>query len=163
MKKKLVAAIMVLSLGLNLGIIVTFGHHWLMEREFRKGPGESRWLKNKMKKELKLTDEQVKFMAEDQVAIRKEIKPLREELQKKRAELFTLVDAEKVDNQKVDLLINDLAQLQVKIEKTIIGHLLDMRTHLTPEQRQKLKAAMQKGPMKMRAEPGFGEEGRPPR
>ena len=145
MKRKLMVAILILSLGLNIGIIVTFGHHWFMEREFLKGPGESHWLKNKMKKELSLTDEQVKFMEEDREAIHMEIKALRDELQKKRSELFTLVDGETVDNKKVDLLINDLAQLQVKIEKVIIGHLLNMKTHLTPEQQNKLKAAMQKG------------------
>lgn len=151
-------AILILSLGLNIGIIVTFGHHWFMEREFRKGPGESRWLKDKMKKELNLTDEQVKFMEQDRAALRQEIKVIREELQKKRSELFTQVNAEKVDNQKIDQLINDITQLQVKVEKGIIGHLLNMKTHLTPEQQKKLTAAMQKGPMKMRAEPGFAEE-----
>jgi Spy/CpxP family protein refolding chaperone len=163
MKRKLMTIVLVLSLGLNLGIIFTFGHHWFMEREFRKGPGESSWFKNKMKKELNLTDEQVNFMEQDRAAIHQEVKALREELQKKRSELFKLVDAEKVDNQKIDHLINDLAQLQVKLEKVIIGHLLTMKSHLTPEQQKKLREAMKKGPMKMPPEQDFERGEHPPR
>ena len=163
MKRKLMTILLVLSLGLNVGIIVTFGHHWFIEREFKKGPGESNWLKNKMKKELNLTDPQIKFMEADREALHKEIKSIREQLQKKRSELFTLVDAEKVDNKKVDILINDLAQLQVKIEKVIIGHLLNMKTQLTPEQQKKLKEAMQKGPMKVPPEQEFDRGEHPPR
>lgn len=149
MKKKLVITVLVLSLGLNLGIIITFGHHWLTKREFRRGPEESSWRKNKMKKELNLTDEQVKFMEQDRQIIDKEVRPIKEELQKKRKELFALLDVDNMDKAKIDQMINDLAQLQIKMEKTVIGHLITMRQHLTPDQQKKLKVIMQRGFMKM--------------
>jgi len=145
MKNKVLAIILVLSLGLNLGILATFSRHWLSKREFRKGPGENNWLKRKMQKELNLTDAQVAFMEQDRKNIDQEIKSIRKELRKKRVELFTMLDAEPVDRAKVDKLIDTISSLQAKIEKTVVGHLVTMKKNLTPEQQQKFKAIMPKG------------------
>lgn len=145
MKSKVLTIILILSLGLNLGILATFSHHWLNKRDFKKGPGENNRLKRKMQKELNLTDAQVDFMEQDRQNIDQEIKSIRKELRKKRIELFTMLDAEPVDSAKADKLIDTISSLQAKIEKTVVGHLVTMKKNLTPEQQQKFRAIMPKG------------------
>lgn len=145
MKKKIMTVVLILSLGLNLGVLITVGRHWLYRREFKKGPGENSWFKKKMQKELNLTEAQVTFMEQDRKNIDQEITSIKEELKKKRAELFTLLDANPVDNAKVDKLIDTISLLQAKIEKTVVNHLAIMKKNLTPEQQQKFKAMMPKG------------------
>lgn len=145
MRRKIITIILILSLGLNLGVLVTFGRHWLFRREFRKGPGESSWLKRKMQKDLKLTDDQVAFMEQDRKNTGQEIKSIKEELKKKRGELFSLLDTDPVDSTKVNKLIDSISVLQAKIEKTVVGHLVTMKKNLTPEQQQKFKAIIPRG------------------
>lgn len=145
MKTRIMIILLILSLGLNLGVFATFGRHWLLKKEFGRGHREDRWLRDRMQKELKLTDKQMEFIERNRGEIHKETKLIREGLQKKREELFDLVAADTVDEVKINTLINDLALLQTKMEKTIIGHLLNMKKNLTPEQQKKLKAVMQKG------------------
>ncbi len=145
MRRKIITIILILSLGLNLGVLATFGRHWLKRREFRKGPEESSWLKRKMRKELNLTDSQVGLMEQNRKNIRQEIKPIKEELKRKRAELFTLLEANPVDSAKVDKLIDAISLLQARIEKTVIKHLVTMKKNLSPAQQQKFKTMMPKG------------------
>lgn len=145
MKKKITIIVLILSLGLNLGVFATFGRHWLKRREFRKGPEESSWLKRKMRKELNLTNSQVALMEQSRKNIGQEIKPIKEELKRKRVELFTLLEANPVDSAKVDKLIDAISLLQARIEKTVVNHIATMKKNLTPEQQQKFKAMMPKG------------------
>lgn len=162
MRKKITIIVLILSLGLNLGILATIGRHWFNKREFRKGPGENSWLKRKMQKELNLTEAQVSIMEQDRKNISQEIKSIKEELKSKRIELFTLLDADPVDSVKVDKLIDTISLLQAKIEKTVVGHLAAMKKNLTPEQRQKFKAMMPKGFMAPTPDlAGYGRHERP--
>ncbi|MDD5492987.1 MAG: periplasmic heavy metal sensor [bacterium] len=145
MKNKILAIILILSLGLNLGVLATFSRHWLNKRDFRKGPGENNWHKRKIQKELNLTAAQVDFMEQDRKNIDQEIKSIRKELRKKRVELFTMLDTDPVDSVKADKLIDAISSLQAKIEKIVVSHLVTMKKNLTPEQQQKFKTIMPKG------------------
>jgi Spy/CpxP family protein refolding chaperone len=163
MKNKVLTVILILSLGLNLGVVVTFSRHWLSRRDFKKGPGENTWLKRKMQKELNLTEAQVTFMEQHRKNIDQELKPIRQELKRKRAELFALLDADPVDSAKADKLIDSISSLQAKIEKTVVGHLVTMKKNLTSEQQQKFKAIMPRGFMAPPPDqPGMGRQERPP-
>lgn len=163
MKNKIITIVLILSLGLNLGVVVTFSRHWLNRREFKKGPGENNWLKRKMQKELNLTEAQVTFMEQDRKKIDQEIKPVRAELKIKRAELFALLDADPVDSGKADKLIDAISSLQAKIEKTVVGHLVTMKKNLTPEQQKKFKTIMPRGFIASPPDqPGQGRPERPP-
>lgn len=149
MKTKIMVILLVLSLAFNLGIIVTFGYHKLSRRDFRKEFDRAGGYRNRMQKMFNLSEEQVRFMEQDREEAQKEIKPIMDELQKKRAELFALLNADNIDNTKVEKLINDIALLQVKIEKNVVSHLIKVRKNLTPEQQEKFKAIIPKGFMKM--------------
>ncbi|MDD5131752.1 MAG: Spy/CpxP family protein refolding chaperone [bacterium] len=145
MKNKIITVILVLSLGLNLGVVARISRHWLNKRDFKKGQSENNWLKKKMQKELNLTDAQSAFMEQDRKNIDQEIKSIRAELGKKRAELFTMLDADPVDSAKADKLIDAISSLQAKIEKIVVGHLVTVKKNLTPEQQQRFKTIMPRG------------------
>ncbi len=163
MKNKALTIILILSLGLNLGVLARFSRHWLNRRDFKRGPREHSWMKKKMQKELNLTESQCALMEQGRNNIDQELKSLREELKRKRIELFTALDTEPVDNVKVGQLIDNISALQAKIEKTVLGHLITMRKGLTPEQQQKFKAMMPRGFMTPPLDqPGQGRQERPP-
>lgn len=161
MKTKIMAAVLVLSLGFNLAVIATFGHHWLESREFGKPHKPGAWHVKKMQKRLNLTDEQSRFMETNMEDLQKTIDPVRAELEGKRKELFTLLDGDTVDPVKVDKIIGDISLLQMKIEKTVVENSIVVRQHLTPEQRAKFKEFLKKGMRKGPRGPGCMREGKP--
>ncbi|MCB4792551.1 MAG: Spy/CpxP family protein refolding chaperone [Elusimicrobia bacterium] len=158
MKIKLLMVLLLLSLGFNLGVFVTFGHHCLLKKYFEKGPKESSWHKNKIKKMLNLSEEQALYMEKDRKALQDTINPLKDELKAKRAELFAMLDSDSIDNSKVDKLIGEISVLQMKIEKNVVDHSLNIRKQLTPEQQKKFKEFLKKGFEKMSRGPGFMHE-----
>jgi len=163
MKTKIMTALLAGSLGFNIAVLATFGHHWIMKKRLERRPQEISWHRHRIKKMLKLTDEQAQAMEQGRMELQKTIEPIRKELQTKREVLFTLLNADNVDKAKVDALVTDISALQLKIEKTVIEHSIALRNNLTPEQRQKFKACFQKGPKKMlRRGPGFMHDAPPP-
>ena len=135
------------SLALNLAVVITFGHHWMMKKCFERGAGPeggSMFFKHKLKKMLDLTDLQVEQMEKDHQEMHKLMDPMRQELQKKRDELFALVDSDSADEKKIDALINDISLKQVQIEKAIINHSITMRKGMTPDQQKKFKEFIHK-------------------
>jgi Spy/CpxP family protein refolding chaperone len=144
-KKKLVLILLAVSLAFNLAVVMTFGHHWMMKKYFAGGhDAPPMFFKHKLKKMLDLTDQQVEQMEKDHQEMRKTMDPMREELQKKRDELFALVDADPVDEKKIDQLISDISLSQAKIEKAIINHSINMRKGMTPDQQKKFKEFIHK-------------------
>ncbi len=163
MKNKGLTIILILSLGLNIGVLARFSRHWLSRRGYKERPRESNWMRKKMQKELCLSDAQVGFVEQDRKNIDQELKAVREELKRKRIELFTALDSEPVDQVKVDKLIDTVSSLQARIEKTVMAHLIKMKKNLTPEQQQKFKAIMPRGFMPPPPDqPGQGKHERPP-
>jgi Spy/CpxP family protein refolding chaperone len=145
MKNKILGFLLIISLGLNIGVLVTFGHHWFFKKGFDKFPKESSWQKARVKKMLDLTDDQAKAMEEKRKQLQDTITPLKEELKNKRTELFTLLDSDNVDSLKADKLVNEISVLQMKIEKAVIEHSINVRKTLNPEQQKKFKAFLRKG------------------
>lgn len=163
MKNKVLAIILILSLGLNIGILARFSYHWLNRKGYRERPRESSWMRKKMQKELCLSEAQVCFMEQNRKNIDQELKSIKQELKRKRVELFTALDTEPVDQAKINKLIDTISVLQAKIEKTVVGHLVTMKKNLTPEQRQKFREIMPKGFVEpMPDQPGMGRPERPP-
>ena len=161
MKTKFLLGLLAVSLAFNLSVIVTFGHHWMMRKYFDKGPDVPMFFNHKFKKMLDLTDKQAAFMENDRVEMRKTMEPLRNEMQKKREELFALVDADAVDNAKVDGLIGDISLIQAKIEKAVVNHSLLLRKEMTPEQDKKFRDFLKKHFKKNDDEKGPRHGGRP--
>lgn len=145
MKKKLLLVLLAVSLAFNLAVLITFGHHSMMRRSFEKGPeGASVFFKDKFKKTLGLSDQQAELMEKERSEMKKAMQPLRDGLQKKREELFALIDEENVDNAKVDKLIGEISSLQADIEREVVKHSIGIRKNMTPEQRVKFNEFLKK-------------------
>ncbi|MHB9154954.1 MAG: Spy/CpxP family protein refolding chaperone [Endomicrobiales bacterium] len=158
MKTRIMAIALAISFAFNLAVLATFAHHRLTKKEFRKWPKESSWHQKKMRAMLGLTEDQAQLMEKDREALRKAIEPVREELQKKRSELFTLLSADPVDNARVDALVAGISSLQMKMEKNVIEHSLAIRKYLTPEQQKKLQDSLHKDFGKFTRRPGHRRE-----
>lgn len=156
MKTKILAATLLLSLGFNLAVIATFGHHRIEKKEFGQHRKGGAWHIKNLRKQLNLTDEQAAFMARNREELKKEIEPVRAELEKKRGELFALIDAGKADDAALDKRIGDIALLQARIEKIVVRNSLVVRGQLTPDQQARFKECMKKGkgPGKWHRKPG---------
>ena len=97
---------------------------------------------------LNLTDDQKKAFKESALALRKQIKPLKNELGEAVAHQKTLMDAEKSDLGAINKNIEKIAALKVDMAKAMVKFRLEMRSKLTEEQRAKLemmRAKMQHG------------------
>jgi len=137
--------LLAVSLAFNLAVAITFGHHWMMKKCFDRGPeGSPVFFKHKLKKMLDLTDQQVEQMEKDHQEMRKTMDPLRQELQKKRDDLFALVDSDSPDEKKIDELINEISLKQMQIEKAIVNRSINMRKGMTPDQQKRFKEFLHK-------------------
>lgn len=148
MKVKALIVLLIISLGLNIGVLVTVGQRFMRFRDFHcepKGEPGPR-LKSRMQKMLGLTDGQVAAFEEGHKAMEKANQPIREQLESKRYELMNLLAQDDVDKAKVYKLLADINALQLKLEKNIVNRSIDIKKTLTPEQKKKFARIFDKGP-----------------
>lgn len=150
MKMKIITIMLILSLGFNVGVLFFFGNHFLMKKSFsgKRHFQEDHWLKDTMRRECALTDEQAQKLEKEREGFEASIRPLKKELQQKRKELFAAVAGE-LPEVKTDQLIQDLTRLQIQMEKSVIAHMGEVKKSLTPEQQKKFLEMIEKGPMRM--------------
>lgn len=149
MDKKVLVVILVISVAINLATMFTFGYFWWTKHTdaeqrvlVRRPYMMHGWQQTRMAKELGLSDQQIEEMRRANEEMRIAMQPLREELFKKRQELMSLLREEEMDRAKADMLIERIAELQVKHDAQIFDRLLGMKKILTPEQQQKLGVLM---------------------
>ncbi len=106
---------------------------------------------------LDLTAEQKKSMQALRTQMRKEMIPLRGNLESKHIDLQEEMAAEQPNIARINALVDDLAKVKAEIQKKQIAHRLKMRDMLTPEQR---KIWQEQRGKRMHE---FGREGRPGR
>jgi Spy/CpxP family protein refolding chaperone len=94
---------------------------------------------------LDLTKDQEKQLHGLNIAFRKEMIPLKAQMQVMRIELHELIraDAGRAD---IDRKIDQISAMRTDIQKRMVGQRLEMRKMLTPDQREKMNA----GPQMMR-------------
>jgi len=84
---------------------------------------------------LNLSEEQLQKIGELRTKNLKEMLPITNEMQEKRAHLKTLTTAERVNQKEIDKVIDEIAMLTAKQMKAKIAHQQEMRSLLTEEQR----------------------------
>lgn len=104
--------------------------------ENRKGPMDR----------LNLTDAQKEEFKKSMMALQKELKPLRNELDELNAHQKTLVSADQPDLKAINKNLDKIGELKTEMAKIQVKHRLDMRAQLTEE--QQMKFDMFKGKMK---------------
>jgi len=84
---------------------------------------------------LNLSEEQVGKMEEFRTKHLKEMLPIRNEMQEKRAHLRTLTTAENLNQKEIDKVVDEIANLTSKQMKLKIAHQQQVRASLTEDQR----------------------------
>ncbi|TMA89916.1 MAG: periplasmic heavy metal sensor [Deltaproteobacteria bacterium] len=96
------------------------------------------WKKSDVRKELHLTDDEVRnfdrIFARDQ----NKLKDLKADVEKRREDLDAMLVADKVDDKQVLDQVDVLEQARARLGKARAMMVLEMRSVLTPEQRTKL-------------------------
>ena len=110
----------------------------------------------KLREQLGITTEQVAQIRQESLASQKAEILSRADLQVKRLELRSLLEAETPDRAEIDKSLREANAAQLVVEKAAIEHQLATRALLTPEQREKLK---QMGPQFHLTGAGPGEGG----
>lgn len=159
MSRKTLTIILVISIGINLGLLGFMGYGAVKHaRLFRDRGPLPHWFD---------TVEGVTPDQKDQikVIVKEGIGPmdtLRNDLYQRRCELHLLIAAQDPDLTAIDAKITEISVIQAQIEKLIVGQIIDIRGVLTPEQ-QKLLLDYMGRCMTPPPGPPFGRMGPPPR
>ena len=107
---------------------------------FAPGYGYAEKLKHRhdstrLEKKLKLTPDQKTKLSQIRMELKKNILPLKNLVNEKKAHLQTLQTAEKADLKQIYATIDELQELKTKIQKLRATHRQEIRQLLTSEQR----------------------------
>jgi Spy/CpxP family protein refolding chaperone len=158
MNKKLLVAILAISVIINLVAIFTLGYYWWEIRSHKRGMMPQwmgrlhGWHESPLRQKLNLTEEQVEVLNKNQEEMRLKMLPYREELFAKRKNLMELLRDTELDRAHADSLFKEIVNLQIELEVRVFDNLWYIRSILTPEQRGTLEALIH----------GLFEEHRPP-
>jgi len=116
------------------------GQERMMKHGDRMGPGGPMFGDpERMKKDLGLTDEQVKKIAGINNEHKKKMLEFREKIAPREIQLERLLLEDAVDLAKVRSLLREISDLKVEIQMLRIQHRLDIEKVLTTEQKAKMK------------------------
>ena len=143
MKSRVLAVLLVISLGVNVGFLL----HWLRPR---LAPGRaagisSGWHSGPMKQHLGLNSDQARRLENERRQVLAQAKPLQEALRQKRRELFLLLKGKDVRDSDLDATLNEIVRLQAAIEKLFILHSLKLRNVFSPAQLRKYEGFLEQG------------------
>ena len=108
----------------------------------------------KLREQLLITPEQVAKIRQESLSFRKAEILSRADLEVKRLELHSLLEAETPDRAAIDKSLRAANAAQFTVEKTAIDHQLAVRDLVTPEQRKKIEKMREEFP-----HPGAGPGG----
>ena len=153
MKRDWLLYLVIFSLALNVGTIGALAYFKWQERqaqekaEYTPGPGAGpragrgepalpfRELLDKLNLEADQRQTMWRLMTEQ----RRQVMSLRRSLAERRGALFALLKQPELPEwEKVQTAIREINELQGKLEEEMVRHLLEVQTHLRPEQRQVL-------------------------
>jgi len=130
-----------------------------------------------LRKQVGISDDQVAKIRQQESEFRKTEIRDRADLEVKRLDLKDLLESDNPDRAAIDSKLQEISASQMALEKAAIDHSLDMRTAITPAQREKIRQIMKdrwqrggpggQGPAAGRrgprgAGPGPGAQGRRP-
>jgi Spy/CpxP family protein refolding chaperone len=136
-------------------------------RGFERGPrgghrefGLSRLLSDpEIQQKVGISADQVAKIRQQESAFRKTEIRQRADLEVKRLDLRDLMAADKPDRSAIDRQLQEISTSQLALDKARVDFRLNMKDALTPDQRQKLRAALQEKWQARRSQGGRGPRG----
>lgn len=129
MVKKILVIALIVSVGINLGVLSIFLFHLWNGHEMEHPM-------HKIMEQMKLTPEQKELMKEERESFEQKTEPIKDELAGKRSEVLNLLKEAEVNTDQRDRLFSETAQLQAELEMMVFEHLGQVKQILTPEQQE---------------------------
>ncbi|MBC8184143.1 periplasmic heavy metal sensor [candidate division KSB1 bacterium] len=137
MSKKILSWLLIISLVINISTIGTFSYYQWLKPEKKNRSERYRRHRESLQKKLGLTDEQSEKMAKLRKNLFEEIKPLINEVKKNRSEVIELIKQDSISIEQINGKIDRINDIEKKIHKKATANLVNYRTILTEEQRNK--------------------------
>jgi len=132
--KKLFILAFVLSVALNLGVLGMIGwHHYQRCDRIKPKHGFCPFYE----KRFGLSKEKAGKMEELRRTLMQEMKPEREDLDRERKGLVSLLSASEVDKKEIEQRLKNIQTLQGRIQSMFVEHILSAKEKLTKEERKK--------------------------
>jgi Spy/CpxP family protein refolding chaperone len=146
MKVRILVIALIVSLGMNVGGILTTSYHlWQKRRVEQAHPGWPRSPSGFLRRRLDLSEEQIDQMHTIRESMFAETLPLREELSGKRRVLMNLLRKAEPDTTDLNLLIAEISHLQAKLELRIFKNIQQSKEVLTPKQQEQFLEFFEQG------------------
>lgn len=136
MKNSTVKFLLLISVLLNIAIFVTILYSYYNRSSyepFLPGQGRGKFLI----KELSLSPEQTKIFEQKEQSFFREINDKRKQIFLKRLDLLNLLKSDKPDTEKINQTIKEIGDMQEDIQRTVIAHIIEVKSILNKEQQRK--------------------------
>lgn len=137
MKKNLIILFLVLLTIVNVAALATIAYHRFHPKGHFPPAGLPDMHKNFIQQELGMNEKQVREFEAHFERVRKETEPILDSIEVKREKLMEELSADEPNKDKLNRLADEIGSLQAELQKKMIGHLLEGRSLLTPEQQKK--------------------------
>jgi hypothetical protein len=145
MKNKLLILVLVISLGVNIGFLLRCFWPQCPLAKKNTAAVPSGWHTSSLRHNLGLSAEQAQHMEAERRNVMAQAQPLQDLLRQKRRELFTLLKSKAVSAAELDVILDNIAHLQTRIEKMYILHTLKVKGYFSPQQLQKYDGFFEQG------------------
>jgi len=136
MKSKVIILLLIISLGINIGLIVRLTLQRPMVKRFEERDIRHGWRQGGLRHRLDLNENQLKAIEAMHETTFVKMDVIRETLELKREELINIIKESQPDKAKIQTLIKEIANMQAQIELGFTENILMMKKVLTPEQQQ---------------------------
>ncbi len=138
MKGNLFKFILVISLLLNFSIIAAAGYFYCRDTScWRISSNRATRKRAFLSKKLGLTPDQQKTIEEKDIAFRKSIREIREEVIRKRRSLLDLLGKDNPDRDAINAILSEIAALEKQTQVLVVDHILEERAVFNKEQQAK--------------------------
>lgn len=136
MKSKVIILLLIISLGINIGLIIRLALQRPMVKRFEERDIRHGWRRGGLGHRLNLNENQLKAIEAMHESTYVKMNVIRETLELKRAELTNILKEAQPNTARIQPLIKEIANLQAQIELGLTENILMMKKELTPEQQQ---------------------------
>ncbi|MCI0494306.1 MAG: periplasmic heavy metal sensor [bacterium] len=137
MSKKTLGWLLVFSVILNISTVVTFSYFRWVKTNKARSFSHGRDHRDYFNQQLGLTKAQADSMEILRSKFWQEIKPLRMQLDQARQELFEILKQDTLDDQKINVKIDEISEIQKLMQRKTIENFLQHQSILAPEQNKK--------------------------
>jgi Spy/CpxP family protein refolding chaperone len=136
MKSKIIILLLIISFGINIGLIVRLAWQRPVLRRFGERDIRQGWRRDGLRHRLDLNENQLKAIEAMHESTFVKMNVIRETLDLKRAALINILKEPQPDSSRIQTIIKEIANLQIQIELGFTKNLLAMKKVLTPEQQE---------------------------